>query len=145
MRSNMQSRMIATSVGLALAMVLLVPAVWAGSPHFVGQFTAVHNADDSVTISGKEAGLGNEAQIHIEITATAECINGGGNHPKAVNKEGVTGAGDFPVLNGKAYYSVTLYPPAFQPPCDPPMTIGYADVTVSDDTNGISQGGKGPF
>jgi hypothetical protein len=137
--------MIAATVGLAVALSLLAPAARAGQPHFVGQFTAVRNADGSLTISGKEAGLGSEDQVHIVVDATAECINGGGNHPKAVNKEGVTGAGDFPVQNGKAYYSVTLYPPAFQPPCDPPMTIGYADVTVSDDTNGISQGGKGPF
>ena len=137
MRSNMQSRMIATSVGLALAMVLLVPAAWAGSPHFVGQFTAVHNADDSVTISGKEAGLGNEDQIHIVITATAECINGGGNHPKAVNKEGVTGAGDFPVQNGKAEFSLSVTA-SFQPECVPPMTLAWTSVTLTDTAHNVS-------
>ena len=36
------------------------------------------------------------------LSATAQCINGGGNHPKAVNKESVQAAGDFPVQKGKA-------------------------------------------
>ena len=145
MRTNMQGRMIAVTVGLAVAFALLVPAARAGSPHFVGQFTAVHNADDSLTISGKEAGLGNEDQVHIVVTATAECVNNGGHHPKAVNKAGVSAAGDFPVQNGRANYSLTLDAPVFQPPCDPPMSLEYVDVTVSDDTNGISEGGKGPY
>ena len=145
MRTNIQGRMIAATVGLAVALSLLAPAARAGQPHFVGQFTAVHNADDSITISGKEAGLGNESQVHIVITATARCINGGGKHPKAANKQDVSASGDFPVQNGRANYSLTLDAPAFQPPCDPPMTLDYVDVTVSDETSGISQGGKGPF
>jgi hypothetical protein len=56
---------------------------------------------NTVTVSGKEAGLGDEAQVHVVLTATAECFNGGGNHPKAANKTSVTAAGDFPVQNGK--------------------------------------------
>jgi hypothetical protein len=50
--------------------------------------------------SGKETGLGNEAQVHIVLSATAQCINNGGKNPKAGNKTNVAGAGDFPVQNG---------------------------------------------
>src|ERR1051325_10139873 len=80
MRSNIQGRMIAVTVGLVVAFALLAPVARAGSPNFVGQFTAVRNADGSLTISGKEAGLGSEDQVHIVVAATAECINGGGHH-----------------------------------------------------------------
>src|SRR6266568_7253164 len=48
---------------------------FAGSPHFVGTCTATLNPDNTVTFSGKEAGLGNEAQIQSQFTVVAECIN----------------------------------------------------------------------
>jgi hypothetical protein len=75
---------------------------------------------------------------HIGVTATAECVNGGGKHPKAVNKESVSAAGDFPVQNGKANFSLTLTA-TFQPDCSPPMTVRFSDVTVTDTTHGISK------
>jgi phage tail sheath gpL-like len=122
---------------LALATVAVaVPAAWAGSPHFV-KVTATRT-DNSLTVEGKEAGLGNETQVHIEVTATAECINPGGHHPKAVNKESVSAAGDFPVQNGKANFSLTLTA-TFQPECSPPMTVRFTDVRVTDTTHGISE------
>jgi hypothetical protein len=58
-----------------------------------------------VTVSGKEAGLGNEEQVHIEVSATALCVNNGEHHPKAANKESLNEAGTFPVQNGKADFS----------------------------------------
>jgi K+-transporting ATPase A subunit len=98
---------------LALAAVAVaVPAAWAGSPHFVS--VTATRTDNSLTVEGKEAGLGNETQVHIVVTATAECINPGGHHPKAVNKESVSEEGDFPVQNGKASFSLTLTA-SFQP------------------------------
>ncbi len=93
---------------LALSsLALAVPVALAGSPHFVGNATTATRTDDSLIVSGKEAGLGDEAQIHIVVSATALCINRGGNHPKAVNKESVSAEGDFPVQNGKADFSLT--------------------------------------
>lgn len=122
---------------LALAAVVVaVPAAWAGSPHFVS--VNATRTDNSLTVSGKEAGLGNETQVHIVVTATAECINPGGHHPKAVNKESVSEEGDFPVQNGKANFSLTLTA-SFQPECSPPMTVRFTDVTVADTTHGISR------
>ena len=78
------------------------------------------------------------------VSATALCINGGGNHPKAVNKESVTAAGDFPVQNGKANFSLTLTA-TFQPPCSPPMTVAFTDVTVMDTTNNLTTTLPGTF
>jgi phage tail sheath gpL-like len=122
---------------LILATVAVtVPAAWAGSPHFVS--VTATRTDNSLTVQGKEAGLGNETQVHIEVTATAECVNGGGKHPKAVNKESVSAAGDFPVQNGKANFSLTLTA-TFQPDCSPPMTVRFSNVTVTDTTHGVTK------
>jgi hypothetical protein len=124
---------------LALAMVAFaaLPA-WAGSPHFVSNTVTVTKSGNTLTAAGKEAGLGDEAQIHIEVTATASCINPGDHHPKAGNKQSVSGGGDFPVQNGKAEFSVTLTA-TFSPECVPPMTVAWTDITITDTTNGISK------
>lgn len=126
-----------------LATLGFTAPAWAGSPHFVHPF-GVTRADDTLTVSGKEAGLGDETQVHIQVTATAECINRGGNHPKAANKESLNAAGDFPVQNGKADFSLTLTA-VFQPPCSPPMTVVFTDVVVSDTAHGLVESIPGTF
>jgi hypothetical protein len=126
------------------AMFAFVAPAWAGSPHFVDDSITATRTDNSLTVAGKEAGLGGELQVNIQVTATALCINGGGNHPKAVNKESVNAAGQFPVQNGKADFSLTLTA-VFQPPCSPPMTVAFTDVTVTDLTNGITTTLPGTF
>jgi hypothetical protein len=129
-------RFIAFAV-LALATVAVAaPVAVAGNPHFVS--VSATRVGDSLVVEGKEAGLGNEEQIHVEVTATAECINPGSKHPKAENKESVSAEGEFPVQNGKADFSLTLTA-SFQPDCSPPMTVRYSDVTVIDTTNGITR------
>ena len=125
----------ATSV-LAVA-AIVAPAAWAGSPHFINSAFSISRSDNTLTVSGKEAGLGDEAQIHVVLSATALCINGGGKHPKAVNKESVNAAGDFPVQNGKADFTLSVTA-TFQPDCSPPMTVAFTDITVTDTTNGIT-------
>jgi hypothetical protein len=97
-----------------------------------------------LTVSGKEAGLGNEEQVHVVVTATALCINGGGKHPKAVNKASVSAEGTFPVQNGKADFTLSVTA-TFQPSCSPPMTVQFTDVTVTDTTSGISVNLTGTF
>jgi hypothetical protein len=94
--------------------------------------------DNSVTVVGKEAGLGDEEQVNILVTGTAECINKGEKHPRAANKESVAEEGTFPVQNGKAEFEVTLTA-SFSPECAPPMTVVFSNVTVTDTTNGISK------
>ena len=77
----------------------------------------------------------------VVLTATAECINGGANHPKATNKTSVTRAGDFPVQNGQATFSLTGTA-VFQPDCGPPMTVQFSNVQVCDTTSGICTSAK---
>lgn len=123
--------------------VVAVPAVWAGSPHFVGGITVTREGN-TITVSGKEAGLGNESQVHIEVTVSAECINPGQHHPKAANKESFSAGGDFPVQNGKAEFTVSVTA-TFQPDCTPPMTLVFSDISVCDTTHNICQTFPGTF
>jgi len=138
----MKRALIFVAVMLSFTVVTTLNA-WAGSPHFVGDITITRDGN-SLTVSGKEAGLGNEEQVHIVVEATALCINPGSKHPKAANKESVSAEGDFPVQNGKANFSLTLTA-TFQPDCSPPMTVVFTDVTVTDETNGISKSFPGTF
>jgi hypothetical protein len=123
--------------GIALAMLTVIPAAHAsaGSPHFVA-LTAT-TSGNTLTVAGKEAGLGNETQVHIEVSADALCINGGGHHPKAVNKTSVAAAGDFPVQNGKAEFSLSMTA-TFQPDCAPPMTVAFENIVVTDSAHGVT-------
>jgi hypothetical protein len=127
-----------------VAAVLLPTAAYAGSPHFVDGTVTATRTGDSLTISGKEAGLGDELQVHIVVTATALCVNPGDNKPQAANKESVSAEGDFPVQRGSAVFSLTLTA-VFQPSCSPPMTVVFTDVVVTDTTSGISASLPGTF
>ncbi len=127
-----------------MAFSLGTQVAFAGSPHFVDSTVTAARAGNTLTVSGKEAGLGDEAQVHIVVTATALCINGGGNHPKAVNKESVSAEGTFPVQNGKANFELSVTA-TFSPSCSPPMTVEFTDITVTDTTNNISVFIPGPI
>jgi hypothetical protein len=127
-----------------VAVALATTVVQAGSPHFVSNTLQVSRSGNTLTASGKEAGLGNESQVHIVLSATAECINPGQHHPKAANKTSVSASGDFPVQNGKADFTLTVTA-TFQPDCTPPMTVRFTNVTVTDTTNGISRSFTGTF
>jgi phage tail sheath gpL-like len=127
--------LLATLALVTLFMVAASQVAFAGNPHFV-DVTATQNGN-TLTVSGKEAGLGNEAQVHIVVSATALCINNGGNHPRAVNKTSASAEGDFPVQNGKAEFSLTLTA-TFQPECSPPMTVTFTNITVEDTTHGVT-------
>src|SRR5262245_11270272 len=139
----MRRLMLVAVLALAMMAVVTTPA-WAGSPHFVSNTVTATRSGDSLTVSGKEAGLGDEAQVHIVVSDTPQCINEGSHHPQAGNKESVSAEGDFPVQNGKAEFSLTLTA-VFQPDCSPPMTVAFTDVSVTDTTSGISRNLPGTF
>jgi hypothetical protein len=134
-------------VALAAAAALTVGAAGtalAGSPHFVDDQLTATRTGDTLTVSGKEAGLGSEESVHVVVEAKAACLNPGENFPQAANKESFSAAGDFPVTNGKAYFEVTVVF-TFQPKCVPPMRLVIGDVTVTDTSNGISTTIPGEF
>lgn len=117
-------------------LALAVPSAWAGSPHFVSTPT-VTTSGNTLTVSAKEAGLGGEAQIVAVLSGTAACINGGGNHPKAVNKTSFSTSSTEPVQNGRADYTLTATA-TFSPSCSPPDTVQFTAATLTDTTNNLS-------
>jgi hypothetical protein len=121
---------------------VFAPSALAGNPHFVTADAS--RAGNTLTVLFKEAGLGNEAQVHVVLSATALCINNGGKHPKAVNKASISSAGDFPVQNGKAEGTLSLTA-SFQPNCSPPMTVEFTDVSLVDETSGARANIPGTF
>lgn len=121
----MQRRML-----MSLVLVCTCATVaWSGAPHFTTCSVTV--SGNTLTASGKEAGLGNESQVHIVLTADAACINPGGQDPKAANKDAVLAEGNFPVQNGKALFSLEGEA-TFQPNCSPPMSVTFSNISVCD-------------
>jgi uncharacterized cupredoxin-like copper-binding protein len=118
----------------ALASVALVagPAA-AVSAHWV-TVSVTSVTSNSITVSFKEAGLGNSlSSVNISLAGTAECINGGSNHPKATNKESVSASGTFNVSNGNATGMLTMTA-TLSPPCSPPMEICWTGLSITDTT-----------
>jgi hypothetical protein len=126
----------AAVAALALCLGGLASPAFAGSPHFVGTPTATISGD-TVTVSAKEAGLGDEAQINVVLTGTAQCVNPGDNDPQAGNKQTFSTSAAVPVQNGKADYTLTLTA-VLQPSCNPPMSIQWSGLTLTDTTNNLT-------
>jgi hypothetical protein len=132
-------------IGALAAMALAAPSAFADSPHFISEGTAGITNSGAYQVSNfKEAGLGNTVStesitLHVDsATATYACVNGGGKHPKAVNKQSVssplTFTGSFAVRNGATTGTIQVGPPPagpFSPPCNPPMTVELVQVSYS--------------
>jgi hypothetical protein len=118
---------------VAAALIITATSVFAVSAHFIyANVTSV--TSNSITVSFKEAGLGNSlSSVNITLTGTAECINPGSKHPKAANKTGFLVSGTFNVSNGQATGSLTATATT-SPSCTPPMTLDWTDLVVTDTT-----------
>lgn len=111
-----------------LGLLLWTVPLWAGNAHFVGA-PHLSTSGNVLTVSGKVAGLGNVPQIDVTVSADAACVNRGGHHPNADNKESFSAAGTFPVQNGKALFALDLTA-TFQPDCTPPMRVEWSNVLL---------------
>jgi len=110
----MRTMKIASFTLLALAISVGVVLANSGSFHYA-------NASASglqLSVAFKETGLGNSGfssvtiDVNADASATYQCFNNGGNHPKAGNKTTVNGpvggAGNFPVSNGQTTGVITV-------------------------------------
>jgi hypothetical protein len=147
------------TVGLGAFLILcfLYPqaSAHAQNPHFVycsPHIGSGYQADDLI-VSWKEAGLGNNENVDYTTSADATaqygCINGGGHHPKATNKQVVNGPvsaeGTFNSgRNGSISADLVLQPPDagdFSCPSGQILVLlcgTYTDVQLTDTTNDIS-------
>jgi hypothetical protein len=121
----------------AAALAVVMGAIAVSNAHFVGDPT-LSRSGNTLTVSGKVAGLGDVEVITVTVSADAQCVNPGSNKPKAANKQSFSAQGDTPVQNGKALFSQSLTA-TFQPDCTPPMTVEFSNVvvrvTAADGTN----------
>ncbi len=153
---------------LLLVVGLALTGAFAGTPAFAST-SGAHFFNDtgaSIVQSGPnqgqlvanidEGGLGNEnVDYHIPWSASATwaCINGGGNHPKASNKETVSSQGATDVSlqakNGRVQASVPVFgtppgPGSFSCPSGQSLVLARVSysVTIEDQTNNVT---AGPF
>lgn len=150
----MYRRIAGVFAATAAALAVGIGPALATSPHFISTSTSGVNNDGSLTVNWKEAGLGNNQNITYNLSAnsTAEyaCINHGGNHPQASNKETVSGpvsaTGTFNSgKNGNINGSLTVQPPgpgSFSCPGNQRLVlamVSYSNVTLTDTTNTLTE------
>jgi hypothetical protein len=137
------------ATAIVAAMVFAASAS-ADAPKFHSATSAV-NGSGALVASWDERGLGN---TNIDYTLTADasavyaCINGGGNHPQAANKETVNAEvsanGSFEPKNGRVQASLTAGPPSagsFSCPNGQRLvlaSVSYTNIVLTDTTNGVS-------
>jgi hypothetical protein len=141
------------SVAFAAALLFGPGVAYAVSPHFTSATDTV-DASGDLLVSFNEAGLGNSLNsVNIsadaDLTVICNCVNSGGNCPKATNKSTSTtseeASGTFNVSNGHAQGTLTLNAPA-SPTCTPtktacpssmtlqPTEVSWSNITVTDTT-----------
>ncbi len=139
---------VCTPLLLVLGTTLPAQAI---SAHFI-YANGTLNADGSLTVNFKEAGLGTNQNIDYTLsadaTATYVCVNNGGANPSAQNKSTVAGpvsaSGTFSSgKNGNVVASLTVNPPPSDITCPRGQTlklasVSYSNVTLTDTTNGDS-------
>jgi hypothetical protein len=134
---------IAVLAALAAVLAFALPAS-ATSAHFNrAEVTAV--TASSVTVSFKESGLGNSLNsVTITLSGNAQCVNPGGNQPQAGNKQAESVSGVFSISNGQATGSLTMTA-VLSPSCQPPMTVQWSDLVLTDATFSDSVSIPGTF
>jgi hypothetical protein len=147
---------IAILTAAAAAVVMLAFGVGMASAtsgaHF---FSATGSVADNgaLQVSWDEAGVGNAEvfyTVHTDASATYACINGGGNHPKAANKQTTNGPLDSPMIgeqpqNGRVTVTnaISLGPLGSTLTCPSGQTfvlacVSYTHIVLTDTTNHVS-------
>ena len=146
----MRPMRIIMAAAAAAALLVFASVALADAPQFHSATSSVNNAG-ALVVSFDERGLGNE---NIDYTLTADatavfaCINGGGKHPQAANKETinaeVSGNASFEAKNGRVIASLSAGPPSagsFSCPGGQRLvfaSVSYTNIVLTDTTNGAS-------
>jgi hypothetical protein len=122
----------------------------AAAPKFHSATSSVNNAG-ALVVDFDERGLGNENvdyTVTADATAVYACLNRGGNHPEAANKETinaeVSAAGSFEPKNGRMVASLTAGPPSaggFSCPSGQRLvlaSVSYTNIVLTDTTNNVT-------
>jgi hypothetical protein len=142
-------RILLTTATLVAIFALAAPA-FAAAPQFHAASSSVNDAG-ALVVSFDERGLGNgdvDYTLTADATALYACLNKGGKHPQAANKEQfegqVSGGGSFEAKNGRVVASLTTGPlaaPQFTCPSGQQRVLAavtYTNIVLTDTTNGVS-------
>jgi hypothetical protein len=142
---------LAAVIAGALTIAAGTTALATEGAHFQSAPTGTVNNDGALVVSWDESGLGNgnvTYSLTADATATYACINGGGNHPKATNKETksgqVTAGGSFKTKNGRVQGSLTTGPlsaGSFSCPSGQTLVlacVSYTNGVLTDTTNNVT-------
>ena len=152
--SNLIANRINASTRLLIAVVLglTAGAAIAASAHFVnGPDSSLNTSTGSVTVTWKEAGMGDTTLVSYEASADGraryQCVNRGGKCPAAANKQDVfgpvTSSGSFfSGKNGSITASLTIQPPASTLDCPGSqvlkmVSVSYTGIALADLTNNV--------
>ena len=119
--------------------------------HFFKSSGAVNN-NGALVVSFDEAGVGQQRVNYTlavsTATATYACINGGGNHPSAANKEthssSLSADATFNPTNGRVKASIATGPVSagtFSCPGGQRLvlaSVSYSGITLTDTTNNVT-------
>jgi hypothetical protein len=134
---------------LFASLALATPAS-ADTGHFHSATSAVVDSG-ALSVTFDERGLGTADvtyQLTADATAVYACINGGGNHPQAANKETVnaevSAGGSFTPINGRVVAELQAGPPAagdFTCPSGQTLvlaSVAYTSGVLADLTNAVN-------
>lgn len=143
-------RVIVVAIVALVASMAFAAGALADAPKIHSASSTVNN-DGALVASWDERGLGNnniDYTLTADATAIYACINGGGNHPQAANKETVnaevSAAGSFEPKNGRVQASMEAGPPsagAFSCPKGQRLvlaSVSYTNIVLTDTSNGVT-------
>jgi hypothetical protein len=136
-------------VALSVGSTLAAPPQTEGA-HFMSASGSV-DSTGALVVTFDEAGVGTSSidyTLTADATATYACINGGGKHPKAANKEtesgDVSGGGTFEPKHGRVTGSVSAGPisaGSFSCPSGQTLVlaaVSYTNIVLTDTQNNVS-------
>ena len=142
-------RVLVPILALALLGLTMQSALATSGAHFFFANSAV-NDGGALVVNWDEAGLGQQQvnyTLSADATAIYACINGGGNHPKATNKQTVAGhvnnGATFTPENGRVKESLTAGPlsaGSFTCPSGQKLVLAkvtYSNIVLTDTTNNV--------
>jgi len=149
-RRNNPMRRAISILSIYVLVLATTPGMATSGAHFMSSSASV-NGSGALVVSWDEAGLGN-GNINYTLTANAvatyACINGGGKHPSAANKQTssaqVSAGGSFQSKNGRVQASLTAGPlsaGSFTCPSGQTLElaqVSYSDIVLTDTTNNVT-------
>ncbi|HEU5211595.1 MAG TPA: hypothetical protein VFU10_02385 [Gaiellaceae bacterium] len=136
-----------------LAFGALTASATSGAHFFHKASKSTVNNQGALVVSWDEAGVGQDQVNYIlsaDASATYACINGGGNHPQASNKETFNGPLSSPETgflpeNGRVQGTLSVGPLSsgnFSCPNGQQLVlacVSYTNITLTDTTNGVTE------